>query len=221
MVKIDSTERNGLRAGFVAHFLSKTYTKILEGDLKMILMNLKTTRILGILLLATLALTFIYFQFPSRADSTAIVIDDSTVISECGLEQDCRSGKDTCKQGFVWREASPNDKVCVTSATRTQTGRDNALAATRRKPNGGAYGANTCKAGFVWREAFKGDFVCVTSETRAQAKSDNSQTAGRRSCQYNCAHCNDGSCQCGYGTKEQLCSTHRGNDPTTGCIQQQ
>ena len=27
---------------------------------------------------------------------------------------------DTCKQGFVWREATKDDHVCVTPATRTQ-----------------------------------------------------------------------------------------------------
>src|SRR5436190_7696640 len=37
----------------------------------------------------------------------------------------------------------------------------------------------------------------------------------------NCAHCNDGSCQCGDGTADQLCANHQGNDPTMGCVQQQ
>jgi hypothetical protein len=36
-----------------------------------------------------------------------------------------------------------------------------------------------------------------------------------------CAHCNDGSCQCGYGTPAELCANHNGNDPEIGCIQQQ
>lgn len=36
-----------------------------------------------------------------------------------------------------------------------------------------------------------------------------------------CAHCNDGSCQCGFGTPDSLCASHRGNDPSLGCIQQQ
>jgi hypothetical protein len=35
-----------------------------------------------------------------------------------------------------------------------------------------------------------------------------------------CAHCNDGSCQCGQGSGDQLCSGHGGNDPSIGCIQQ-
>ncbi len=32
-------------------------------------------------------------------------------------------GVDTCKQGYVWREAGANDRVCVTPAVRTQTRR--------------------------------------------------------------------------------------------------
>ena len=35
-----------------------------------------------------------------------------------------------------------------------------------------------------------------------------------------CAHCNDGSCQCGFGTPDGLCAAHGGNDPSIGCIQQ-
>jgi hypothetical protein len=38
---------------------------------------------------------------------------------------------------------------------------------------------------------------------------------------YNCAHCNDGSCQCGYDTPAGLCANHNGNDPTIGCVQEQ
>ena len=70
-------------------------------------------------------------------------------------------GPDTCKQGYVWREAALGDHVCVTPATRQRTWSDNARAAARRDPNG-PYGPNTCKQGFVWRNAFDGDAVCVT-----------------------------------------------------------
>src|SRR5262249_14887798 len=38
---------------------------------------------------------------------------------------------------------------------------------------------------------------------------------------YTCAHCNDGSCQCGTNTPAGLCAAHRGNDPAIGCAQQQ
>lgn len=38
---------------------------------------------------------------------------------------------------------------------------------------------------------------------------------------YGCAHCNDGSCQCGYAPQGELCANHRGEDPSLGCSQQQ
>ena len=41
-------------------------------------------------------------------------------------------GPDTCKSGFVWREAFVGDVVCVTPATRSQTKYDNSMAAYRR-----------------------------------------------------------------------------------------
>ena len=88
-------------------------------------------------------------------------------------------GPDTCKQGFVWREAALGDHVCVTPATRQRTWNDNARAAARRDPNG-PYGPNTCKQGFVWRNAFDGDAVCVTPQVREQTRIDNSLAAQRR-----------------------------------------
>jgi hypothetical protein len=86
---------------------------------------------------------------------------------------------DTCIQGFVWREASSADHVCVTPQTRAETAADNAAALSRINPNGGAFGKFTCLQGFVWREAFNGDTVCVTTATRAQAAADNAQAARR------------------------------------------
>jgi hypothetical protein len=89
-------------------------------------------------------------------------------------------GPATCKQGFVWRTAAPHDLVCVTPATRTATLRENALAASRRQPGGGAWGPETCRSGFVWRLAFPEDLVCVTPDRRAQAATDNAAAAQRR-----------------------------------------
>ena len=41
-------------------------------------------------------------------------------------------GPETCKLGYVWREAcGPQDHVCVPGATRTQAAHDNAAAASR------------------------------------------------------------------------------------------
>ena len=87
---------------------------------------------------------------------------------------------DTCRQGFVWREAFAGDLVCVTPAVRAQAANDNAQAATRVQPGGGAYGPNTCLSGFVWREAAPNDLVCVTPRTRDQTVADNRQAAARR-----------------------------------------
>jgi hypothetical protein len=84
-----------------------------------------------------------------------------------------------CVQGFVWREAGPSDQVCVPVATRTETRQENALAASRRSPTGGAYGPNTCLQGFVWREAFPGDQVCVPGTSRTRATADNAAAPQR------------------------------------------
>lgn len=86
---------------------------------------------------------------------------------------------DTCRQGFVWREAFPGDHVCVTPETRAQAAFDNSQAEARRDPEGG-FGPDTCLPGFVWREARPGDHVCVTPETRAQTAADNRKAAARR-----------------------------------------
>ena len=88
-------------------------------------------------------------------------------------------GPDTCIQGFVWREANPNDHVCVTPAVRSQTAQENQLAASRRDPNGGPYGPDTCLQGYVWRDAFEGDHVCVTPDIRDEAANDNAAAASR------------------------------------------
>jgi len=83
-----------------------------------------------------------------------------------------------CLQGFVWREAYPNDYACVTPAARTQAAQDNRLAASRRNPNAPP-GNDGCLRGFVWREANPADHVCVTPETRAQTVQDNRMAASR------------------------------------------
>jgi uncharacterized membrane protein len=85
-----------------------------------------------------------------------------------------------CKQGYVFREAGANDRVCVTPLVRTQTRMENGAADSRREPNGGPYGPDTCKQGYVWREAIPNDRVCVTPEARSQAAEDNQRSTERR-----------------------------------------
>jgi hypothetical protein len=81
-------------------------------------------------------------------------------------------GPDTCAQGFVWRDAFAGDHICVSLQARAQAAADNANAASRRAPDGGAYGPDTCAQGFVWREASPADHVCVTPDIRAQTAAD-------------------------------------------------
>jgi hypothetical protein len=77
-----------------------------------------------------------------------------------------------CIHGYVWREATLEDHVCVTMQTHEQTLQDNMLAGSRRDSRGGPYGPDTCLQGFVWRDVFDGDHVCVTPETRSQVLED-------------------------------------------------
>ena len=90
-----------------------------------------------------------------------------------------RYGPDTCKQGFVWREAIPSDHACVPPNIRTLVAQENAYAASRRNPTG-RYGSDTCIAGYVWREAFPGDHVCVTPARRTATREENQLAASRR-----------------------------------------
>ena len=83
-----------------------------------------------------------------------------------------------CMQGYVWREATANDNVCVTPQTRRKAWADNAQQDARRAGSG-PYGYETCKQGYVWREATSGDRVCVTPDTRTQARYDNAQARRR------------------------------------------
>jgi CubicO group peptidase (beta-lactamase class C family) len=88
-------------------------------------------------------------------------------------------GPDTCVNGFVWREARPDDHVCVTPPNRTLTAQENAAAASRRDPGHGGYGPLACAVPYVWREAFDGDTVCVPVDRRTQAHDDNAHAAER------------------------------------------
>ena len=72
-----------------------------------------------------------------------------------------------CQQGFVWREAVPNDHVCVTPTERAIAAQQN------RNPY------YTCPRGYVWREAVRGDYRCVTSEERTMTWDQNAK-AGER-----------------------------------------
>jgi hypothetical protein len=86
-----------------------------------------------------------------------------------------------CPVGLVWREATPDDFVCVPPATRERTRQENDRAAQRHETGPGASGPDTCHQGFVWRNAFPGDRVCVRPEERDQVAVDNRTSAQRTS----------------------------------------
>jgi len=119
-------------------------------------------------------------------DGKAVALSDHSD-GRCGYQipegtsqaQDLPNGPDTCKQGYVWREANPSDHVCVTPQTRTETAQENAQGPALKDPNGGAYGPDTCRQGFVWRDAFPGDNVCVIPASRDRAAADNAAAASR------------------------------------------
>jgi hypothetical protein len=87
-------------------------------------------------------------------------------------------GPETCKQGFVWREASPTDLVCVPPDVRERVRSENAKAADNRVPD--SLAPDTCKQELVWREAFPGDTVCVTPARRDATKRENELASSRK-----------------------------------------
>jgi hypothetical protein len=84
-----------------------------------------------------------------------------------------------CVQGYVWREATPNDHTCVAPSVREQAQVDNRLAQSRIRPTDHSSGPDTCITGFVWREATPDDHVCVSPGVREQAKQDNAHAQER------------------------------------------
>jgi hypothetical protein len=100
------------------------------------------------------------------------------MVSKKALQRSAHD-RGACVRPFVWRQAQPRDKVCVTPETQLRIIAENRAASDNRSPNGGAYGPNTCKNGFVWREAFEGDTVCVTPEARQLTADDNALGARR------------------------------------------
>lgn len=81
-------------------------------------------------------------------------------------------GRDSCREGFIWRGAAKGDNVCVTPSRHDAVVQENANASSTRAGQG-KYGANTCKPGFVWRSATASDLVCVTPPSRQQVKAEN------------------------------------------------
>ncbi|MGL5873637.1 MAG: protein kinase domain-containing protein [Xenococcaceae cyanobacterium] len=83
-----------------------------------------------------------------------------------------------CLSGYVWRQVTPEDRVCVSPQTRQQVAFDNSQVEERR--NASAYDPESCIDDYVWREATPGDRVCVTPEIRQQTSQDNAQAEARK-----------------------------------------
>ena len=86
----------------------------------------------------------------------------------------------TCLDGYVWRQATPRDHVCVTPEVRAQTAQDNRLAPSRASATSTTFGPDLCGPGYVWRDAVAGDRVCVTPATWQQVHDDNLTAGARR-----------------------------------------
>jgi len=114
---------------------------------------------------------------PAPANSQTTQSANQSVPSRPNRTSDVVPG--TCISGYVWREAGPDDHVCVPPEVREKIASQNALADSRRAPRGGIYGPNTCLSGYVWRVAFPSDLVCVTPEERDEVARDNALAASR------------------------------------------
>lgn len=87
-------------------------------------------------------------------------------------------GADQCVQGFVWREATPDDHVCVTPEVRDAALADNANKEARWVDP--LASPPLCVAGYQWRFATAIDYVCVLPETWRQAQLDNQAAESRK-----------------------------------------
>jgi len=98
-------------------------------------------------------------------------------------EANCDPAVGACIDGFVWRGAWPNDRVCVPPESSYLARLENGQAGARRNPNGGPYGPDTCLMGYVWRDGYNGDHVCVTGERRTVVAQENAAGPSRyRAC---------------------------------------
>ena len=98
-----------------------------------------------------------------------------------------------CVSGYVWREATPDDLVCVSPDERdVQIPNDEQQheARTRRRfdpsscplnnPKSRKCYVTECAPPFVWRSATPGDKVCVTPERAQQVAADNAAASSRQ-----------------------------------------
>ncbi len=113
-------------------------------------------------------------RFAGTAAAAAVVATGLQTTAKAAV---CPYGANTCLNGYVWREATSYDLVCVTPDQRDQAYYDNQAGPGRIDPNG-AWGPNTCVSGYVFRLATPDDLVCVTPAQRDQVAYENSYAAG-------------------------------------------
>jgi hypothetical protein len=97
-------------------------------------------------------------------------------------------GPDSCKDGFVWREAFSGDHACVTKQSKDTASAENRDASGRVQPGVGSSGPGTCKSPFVWREADRNgpaaapgrDHVCVVATRRDGVWAENAAARGNK-----------------------------------------
>ena len=94
-----------------------------------------------------------------------------------------------CKPGFVWRNATNDDRVCVAPSIRAQIRADNKLAAERRayapRPRADLSPPSfkiPCKAGYEWRQVMPDDHVCVPVSAFNREIMDKVNEASARGC---------------------------------------
>ncbi|KAF2244167.1 hypothetical protein BU26DRAFT_608632 [Trematosphaeria pertusa] len=83
-------------------------------------------------------------------------------------------GPDICLEGFVWREATPDDHVCVKPSSRDAATWDNSQQASRQNADG------TCKGKWVKRRATASDTACVSRTRKIFTNFDNAAGPDRR-----------------------------------------
>jgi hypothetical protein len=114
------------------------------------------------------------------ADGVATAIGIRSISGSSANKARLPYGPDTCKPGFVWREGTANDHVCVAPAVRDQARNDNAQRGNRINRASQPYGPDTCLAGYVWREIVPSDHVCVTPDIRERTRRENAALEANR-----------------------------------------
>jgi WD40 repeat protein len=90
------------------------------------------------------------------------------------LAQASGFSNETCRSGYVWREATVDDLVCVPPAIRDQALADRAEAEAGRNTVAG------CANGLVPRSANPNDTACTTPEIAATIIADNQRSESRK-----------------------------------------